>query len=220
MPTFIKAGFWEQVCKSCNGYKGWLNLDEFVKKAAAPSNDPFFIPNDIVFYGTRCANVDITEDSGVFCKKISAPNLKSTFDINIVNSGLLEEISFPSLETVGNLNIPNNKFFIQGNGYYLTQINFDSLKEILTTTFGIYNCSVLENLSFPNLTTITNCPNFNFNGNALNQTSVDGILAKLVSLGYSGGTVNLSGGTNSAPSAAGLLDVATLISNGCTVTTN
>ena len=30
MATFIKAGFWEKLCKPCKGYKGWLNLDEFV----------------------------------------------------------------------------------------------------------------------------------------------------------------------------------------------
>ena len=30
MATFIKAGFWEQLCKPCKGYKGWLNLDDFV----------------------------------------------------------------------------------------------------------------------------------------------------------------------------------------------
>ncbi len=34
MPTFIKAGFWEQLCKPCKGYKGWLNLDEFVAARA------------------------------------------------------------------------------------------------------------------------------------------------------------------------------------------
>lgn len=31
MPTFIKAGFWETLCKKCTGYKGWLNLDQFVE---------------------------------------------------------------------------------------------------------------------------------------------------------------------------------------------
>jgi hypothetical protein len=30
MATFIKAGFWEKTCNPCNGYKGWLNLDQFV----------------------------------------------------------------------------------------------------------------------------------------------------------------------------------------------
>ena len=33
MPTFIKAGFWEKTCNPCTGYKGWLNLDQFVGQA-------------------------------------------------------------------------------------------------------------------------------------------------------------------------------------------
>ena len=36
MATFIKAGFWEQLCKPCTGYKGWLNLDEFVNSRVVP----------------------------------------------------------------------------------------------------------------------------------------------------------------------------------------
>jgi hypothetical protein len=35
MATFIKAGFWEQLCVPCKGYKGWLNLDELIKKLAS-----------------------------------------------------------------------------------------------------------------------------------------------------------------------------------------
>jgi len=35
MPTFIKAGYWEQLCAQCRGYKGWLNLDELIKKLAS-----------------------------------------------------------------------------------------------------------------------------------------------------------------------------------------
>lgn len=30
MSIFIKAGFWENLCKSCKGYKGWLNLEELI----------------------------------------------------------------------------------------------------------------------------------------------------------------------------------------------
>ena len=37
MATFIKAGFWEQLCKPCKGYKGWLNLDEFVNSRVVPN---------------------------------------------------------------------------------------------------------------------------------------------------------------------------------------
>jgi hypothetical protein len=36
MPTFIKAGFWEQLCKPCRGYKGWLNLDKLISDIAGP----------------------------------------------------------------------------------------------------------------------------------------------------------------------------------------
>lgn len=36
MATWIKAGFWEKLCKPCKGYKGWLNLDQFVKDNARP----------------------------------------------------------------------------------------------------------------------------------------------------------------------------------------
>ncbi len=31
MPTFIKTGFWQQLCTPCNGYKGWLNLDQLIE---------------------------------------------------------------------------------------------------------------------------------------------------------------------------------------------
>lgn len=34
MATFIKSGFWQELCNSCTGYKGWLNLTEFVKSIA------------------------------------------------------------------------------------------------------------------------------------------------------------------------------------------
>ncbi len=36
MATFIKAGFWDQLCKPCTGYKGWLNLDKLIKDIAGP----------------------------------------------------------------------------------------------------------------------------------------------------------------------------------------
>lgn len=61
----------------------------------------------------------------------------------------------------------------------------------------------------------------------LNQASVDGILVRLAALdgtagttSYNNRTVNLSGGTSSAPSATGLAAKTTLQARGCTVTTN
>jgi hypothetical protein len=64
--------------------------------------------------------------------------------------------------------------------------------------------------------------------NALTETCVNNVLALLVSLDGtngttefgSGKTLELQGGTNAAPTGQGILDVATLTSRGCTVTTN
>jgi hypothetical protein len=64
--------------------------------------------------------------------------------------------------------------------------------------------------------------------NALTETCVNDVLALLVSLDGTNGTTEfgsgkylyLEGGTNSAPTGQGILDVATLTSRGCTVTTN
>lgn len=36
MATFIKAGFWEKLCKPCTGYKGWLNLDKLITEVVGP----------------------------------------------------------------------------------------------------------------------------------------------------------------------------------------
>lgn len=69
--------------------------------------------------------------------------------------------------------------------------------------------------------------NFTMTGMKLDQASVDGILVSLAALDGTGGTtayssktINLSGGTSSAPSATGLAAKATLQARSCTVTTN
>lgn len=40
MSTWIKAGFWEQLCKPCQGYKGWLNLDKLVENIVLENPGP------------------------------------------------------------------------------------------------------------------------------------------------------------------------------------
>lgn len=61
---------------------------------------------------------------------------------------------------------------------------------------------------------------WDFDTQALDSSSVNAILAFCVAHGGSGGTLFLQGGTNAAPSGQGILDVATLIGRGWTVTTN
>lgn len=69
--------------------------------------------------------------------------------------------------------------------------------------------------------------NFLLEGAKLTQASVDGILVSLSLLNgtgfttlYSGRTINLSGGTSSAPSSVGLTAKAILVANSNSVTTN
>jgi len=40
MATWIKAGFWEQLCIPCKGYKGWLNLDKLIQQVAGSQSVP------------------------------------------------------------------------------------------------------------------------------------------------------------------------------------
>lgn len=37
MATWIKAGFWEELCKPCKGYRGWLNLDSLIDSKVPPA---------------------------------------------------------------------------------------------------------------------------------------------------------------------------------------
>jgi Leucine-rich repeat (LRR) protein len=61
---------------------------------------------------------------------------------------------------------------------------------------------------------------FNAQGNALDQGSVDELLKEFDYVGATGGTLYLNGGTNSSPSAGGLSYTASLVSKGWSVVVN
>jgi hypothetical protein len=129
--------------------------------------------------------------------------------LTVVNCPLLTSINLPSLTSFDALNFNNNAS--------LTSINLDTLVNINILT--VQNCP-LTSISLPALTTIGS---LDLSDDALTEEAVDYILAKLVSIPTFTGvscSVNLTGLTNSAPSAAGLLNVAILEARGCTVTTN
>ena len=86
-------------------------------------------------------------------------------------------------------------------------------------SFTWYNCSSLT--TFPasmfNTSTATNFTAA-FDGCALSATSVDNILVSIAAAGTSSGTLNITGGTSSAPSATGNTAIDTLRSRSWTVT--
>lgn len=88
MPTFIKAGFWKELCSPCTGYKGWLNLDEYFRVKAQAYYGSFYdtttqiatinIPTPIKFNTT-----DISYGVSIQSDGFSNPTI-----IKIANSGV------------------------------------------------------------------------------------------------------------------------------------
>lgn len=109
-------------------------------------------------------------------------------------------------------------FNIQGDSM-ITSLNLGSVLDYggTVTTTG---CKSMTSLTLNPALKCGGTPTFTLNGCAFTQASVDNILGALVSSGVTNGTVNLSGGTSSTPSATGLAFKATLVSNGWTVTHN
>lgn len=125
-------------------------------------------------------------------------------------------IAFTSLQYVGGA--------ISGSAPNLTSLTFPAL----VTVVGIIQPTAANLVTFSFGSTLKSLgANVVLTGMKLNQASVDGILVSLAALDGTGGTtawssktVNLSGGTSSAPSGTGTAAAAVLTGRGCTVTTN
>jgi hypothetical protein len=86
MSTFIKAGFWDKLCNPCKGYKGWLNLDEFVNSRVVPGP-----PGPVGPAGTN----------GLFAQTANSTAITGTnVETSIINGG------------VGTLTVPANGFAV------------------------------------------------------------------------------------------------------------
>ncbi len=122
-------------------------------------------------------------------------------------------LSFPNWVTC------SNGFFIDGNPDVL------SVSAPLLIGAGasgsIQNHPLLTSIDIP-MFVFSDAQEYYFSGNALSQASVDQILAQCVaSSGFNSGTVELSGGTNAAPSSvAPGSDYDILINRGVSVTVN
>lgn len=133
----------------------------------------------------------------------------------------LTTLSFPALATIAGMFNPSAMAA-------LTTINLSAMTS--------YGSTILVTTGFGAITTVTLGTvgtlksvggNVTVTGQAMSQASVDSILVLLASLdgtsgttAWSSKTVNLSGGTSSAPSATGLIAKTTLQGRSNTVTTN
>jgi hypothetical protein len=185
----------------------------------------------------------VAASTSIFCNSgpvnFSAPLLVTTDgDIDFDNNTLLASLSLPAYQT-------NGELFDLHNCTALTTLSLPSLVSVVDT-LRFDGCTALTSVSCPSLTTISNiglnpfgsanCPlltstNFpvlvcadglvyDLAGCALVAASVNQMLHRGVVSGTTTGTYNLNGGTNAAPSGAGVGDKATLIGLGNTVNTN
>lgn len=159
---------------------------------------------------------------GPTTKTLSFPNLVSIDPLGVSFTGLsvglatnMTSISAPLLSIIGGAGL-----LIQGLSS-ITSLSFPSLTHVLSGITIKLN-PLLTTISIPSYN-VLNTETFDFSGNALTASTVNAILARLVlNPGYVSGVLDLSGGTNAAPTGQGIVDKATLIGRipGVTVTTN
>lgn len=101
-----------------------------------------------------------------------------------------------------------------GDSMAFTSLDFTGI----TTMTQLYNTSA--GLQHINITGCVNLDDVDLNNNALTQASVDHVLITLDSGGLTGGYVDLSGGTSSAPSVVGSAAVASLLLKAWNVNVN
>lgn len=145
----------------------------------------------------------------------SVPLLASVgASVDLTNNGNLTTISFPSLAIIN-----GGGNFDCASSILLTSASIPSLVTVFGGNIQMNDCPSLKTVAFATgmwannyAIDISNC--------ALPQAQVDAILHAARINGMTGGNLFLTGGTTSAPSAAGLIDKTALLASGVNVTTN
>lgn len=126
----------------------------------------------------------------------------------------LSSISFPTLTTAS----------IQfSNISTLTTVDLPALETAIYQMMAFLSFQGNTSLTTLNIPSLVNIPNgqyLNWTTNAFSEATVDHILVRMVATNAVGCTMQLTGGTNSAPSAIGLAAKATLEGRGWSVSTN
>jgi len=145
---------------------------------------------------------------------LASVNLSALVRVNVnlnLNGSACTTLTFPKLILVGGA-------FDAGSSFSLTSISFAASPNF-TTFLSVEFDAALTTVSLFS-STFTNGCNMPNDACGFTQATVDAFLRRGVVSGLTTSFIDLSGGTSSAPSAAGLADKATLIGAGCTVITN
>lgn len=133
-------------------------------------------------------------------------------DFNLHDDPAVGSINLPSLTSCSSITTVNDAT--------LTTLSCPALTSVSS---GNLNCSTCPLLTSVNIgsAVIADFGTIDFSGCALNAASVNSILARCVASNVHNCDIELSGGTNSAPTGQGLSDKATLLASpGNTVNTN
>lgn len=148
------------------------------------------------------------------------PVLQTAYSLTINGNPSLAALSFPSLQQA----ISNNMF--DGNTA-LVSLSFPAMQFWQGDSLIGNDNTILSSITIGIIGTLKKAPQIiSFVNAALSQSTVDDMLALLVSLDGTNGTtlftgsVYLSGGTSSSPSVAGLADKLILEGRGCFVSVN
>lgn len=146
--------------------------------------------------------------------------------IFIENCSALTSISFPNLTRSDWFSyVIYNNPVLQSIDFPVLDFGFPNGATSLYPMFAITANPSLTSITFPVATfgfgALSRFVDWNFSDNALTQASVDMILNRLAASPFVVSSwVNVAGGTNSTPSAAGFADIAILNGRGCTVFNN
>ena len=148
--------------------------------------------------------------------------------IVFISEGVSSISNLSDLENLSLLRLENGSLSSVDGYQNLTSLSYINFK--LNDLVGNIDLSKLSNLItiqlqnnlIDSINLGSNAPFslFDASTNALTQASVDNIINETDTNGVSNGSLNLSGGTNSAPSASSSTALANLIGKGWTVTTN
>ena len=164
---------------------------------------------------------DIVDGSGnIYSGPLTFDHVHCIPGFDIESTTGVTSINCPNLLSIDASNSQGGYLAITGNSGLVSVSMPLFLGPSPTSGIQIKNNSSLTTINLPSI--LYTIHGQDFRGNALTAASVNAILARCVaSPGLTGGgTVDLSGGTNAAPTGQGIVDAATLTGRGVSVTTN
>jgi len=199
---------------------GNVTLDDYTMSNGITIHDGFAYGGTASPSVTRANAIDFSVSGGSGPASIDCTGRSTVYDIDTHGNSNLTSLTLTGCVALQILDCHNCS---------LTSLDLTALSNLTTldcsgnpiTGLDLSSCSHIAtvycngtNISSINITGLTPLRFLDVHSSQLSAAAVDGIFAALVANGAAGGTVDTT--SNTAPTVAGLADIATLISNGWT----